>query len=217
MKKGMKKRGNRFLQTAAAFGMAICVCGCGAPGAADPAEAENVEILAGIEVQEAGGSYSGVLDSEETESGAVESGSSQGNENPAAGYCFVVNGVTVAVDMDMDELAAELGEGKSVFTAPSCAGEGITYLYDYVSYEIETYPAADGKNRIGYIIFKDDLVATAEGIDLSMTREDVLRLYGGEVEESENKITYEKDGMKLNFLFEGDNMVSIEYASAVIG
>lgn len=206
MKKNMIKRGNRFLQTAAALGMVVCISGCGTNGAADPAEAENVEILAGTEAQEA--------DSGNLTEG---SGSSQEEENTTGGYCFIVNGVVITVDMDMDELAAELGESKSVFTAPSCAGEGITYMYDFASYEIETYPASDGKNRIGYIIFKDDMVATAEGIDLSMTREDVLRIYGTDGEESENKITYEKDGTKLNFLFEGDNMVSIEYASAVMG
>ena len=61
------------------------------------------------------------------------------------------------------------------------------------------------------------MVATAEGVDLSMTREDVLQIYGADGEESENKITYEKDGTKLSFLFEGDSMVSIEYASAVMG
>ena len=208
MKSNMIKRGNRFLQMAAALGMAVCISGCGANGAADPAEAENVEILVESEAWEADNAPSDVPST--ADSGNLPEGS--GN-----GYCFIVNGVTISVDMDMDELAVGLGESKSVFTAPSCAGEGITYMYDFASYEIETYPASDGKNRIGYIIFKDDMVATAEGVDLSMTREDVLRIYGADGEVSENKITYEKDGTKLNFLFEGDSMVSIEYASAVMG
>ena len=208
MKSNMIKRGNRFLQMAAALGMAVCISGCGANGAADPAEAENVEILVESEAREADNAPSDVPST--ADSGNLPEGS--GN-----GYCFIVNGVTISVDMDMDELAVGLGESKSVFTAPSCAGEGITYMYDFASYEIETYPASDGKNRIGYIIFKDDMVATAEGVDLSMTREDVLRIYGADGEVSENKITYEKDGTKLNFLFEGDSMVSIEYASAVMG
>lgn len=217
MKKNMIKRGNGILQTAVALGMAISISGCSANGAADPAEAENVEILAEPEVQEADSVLSGASAVVDNAPLSEESGSSRTEENMAAGYCFIVNEVTISVDMDMDELAAELGESKSIFTAPSCAGEGITYVYDFASYEIETYPASDGKNRIGYIIFKDDMVATAEGIDLSMTREDVLRIYGTDGDESENKITYEKDGTKLNFLFEGDNMVSIEYASAVMG
>ena len=217
MKINMIKRGNRFLQMAAVLSMAVCISGCGANGVADPAEAENVEILAGSETQEADSAPSDASSTEDNSTLPEGSESSQENENTATCYCFIANGGTISLDMDMDELAAELGESKSVFTAPSCAGEGITYVYDFASYEIETYPASDGKNRIGYIIFKDDMVATAEGIDLSMTREDVLRIYGTDGEESDNKITYEKDGTKLNFLFEGDSMVSIEYASAVMG
>ncbi|MCM1542160.1 MAG: hypothetical protein NC121_12995 [Blautia sp.] len=218
MKKNLIRKKNGLLQMAAALGLAICMSGCGASGGADPAEAENVEILAGTGQQDAGSEASGEPSAEAGQAAQPapgESGSGQ-EESTAAGYCFIVNGVTVSVDADMDELAEQLGESKSIFTAPSCAGEGITYVYDFVSYEIETYPAEDGKNRIGYIIFKDDMVATEEGIDLSMTREDVIRVYGGDGEETENRITYEKDGMKLNFLFEGENMISIEYASAVI-
>lgn len=188
------------------LGMALFVCGCGAAGtdgAADSgtgAEPSSVSIEQSSEQQNA-----------ETESPAI--GEADGN----ADYYFVANGVTIQVDADMDELLAELGESKSVFEAPSCAGEGVSYLYNYTSFEIETYPAEGGKNLIGYIIFKDDMVATTEGVDLSMSKEDVLRVYGEDYVEDGNKLTYEKGGTKLNFIFEGDDIASIEYVSAVIG
>lgn len=207
MKKNIITRGNRFLWAAAVLSMVICASGCGNQGKTDPDEAKR---------QESGNQVSDPASTEGSKTGPEASGSNPKEDNKAVGYYFVVNGVTVSVDMDMDTLAGQV-ESKSMYTIPSCTGEGLTYVYDFAAYEIETYPAADGKNRIGSIYFKNDMIATAEGIDLSMTKADVLRIYGEDREESGNRITYEKDGMKLNFLFEGENMVSIEYVSAVIG
>ncbi len=145
--------------------------------------------------------------------GSTPSGSEADKQ---AGYLFEINGVTLGVDMDMNELVPELGEAKSVFEAPSCAAQGTAYVYSYGSYEIETYPDGE-KNRIAYIILKDDTVATPEGIDLSKTRADIIKAYGQASEESDNRISYEKGGMKLNFIFGGDDITSIEYVSGVVG
>lgn len=133
------------------------------------------------------------------------------------GYLFDVNGVAVGADMDMDALAPSLGEAKSVFEAPSCAGQGVAYVYDFGAFEIETYPAEGGKNLIAYITLKDDTVATPEGIDLSMTKADIISAYGEAYTEYDNGLTYKKGNMKLNFILDGDSIVSVEYVSAVIG
>lgn len=130
------------------------------------------------------------------------------------GYAFVDKGCAYNLDADMDVL--QHPEAKSVFEAPSCAGQGTDYIYDFGSYEVETYPL-DGKNLIGFVTLKDDMVATPEGIDLSMTKEDIFRVYGTDGEEDGNKITYKKGNMKLNFIMDGDSIVSIEYVSAVLG
>lgn len=210
------KTGGRSLLTAAVLCMAACLWGCGASREESTAEILADGVQAGTESREAGSVSS--ASSEGAEDAILEEPESvQDADGMNQGYCFEAGGVKISVDADMDELAVELGESKSVFTAPSCAGEGITYLYSFGSYEIETYPAEDGKNRIAYIVLKDDTVGTAEGIDLSMTRQDVLSIYGESSEEGENKITYEKNGTKLTFLFDGEDMVSIEYASGVMG
>ena len=69
---------------------------------------------------------------------------------------------------------------------------------------------------MGTIILKDDTVATPEGIDLSKTKEDVIAVYGNDYDGTDRMISYEKDGMKLNFIFDGDNIASIEYNSSVM-
>ena len=141
------------------------------------------------------------------------SGNEEGRQE---GYLFEINGVKLGVDMDMNELISDLGEAKNVFEAPSCAIQGTAYVYSYGAFEIETYPDGE-KNRIAYITLKDDTVATPEGIDLSKTKADVVKVYGKASEESDGRITYQEGGMKLNFIFSGENIRSIEYVSGIVG
>ena len=152
----------------------------------------------------------------EADENTEEDTETSNEETVDSGYVFVVNDVELAPDMDMDSVTTSLGEAKSVYEAESCAGEGTAYIYNYGSYEVETYPA-DGQNLIGFITLKDDTVATAEGIDLSSSREDIINAYGDDYEESDNSITYSDDNMKLTFIFEGDDITSIEYISSVVG
>lgn len=150
----------------------------------------------------------------------VEENADQGNDgNDAApsttGYVFKASGVEISVDADMAPIAEALGEPDSIFEEPSCAAEGIAKLYTYPGYEINTYPDGDN-DLVGTIVLKDDTVATLEGIDLSMTKADVIDVYGDGYAELEGQIVYEKDGMKLHFILDGDNLASIEYSSAVM-
>ena len=119
------------------------------------------------------------------------------------------------VDQDMAEIADQLGEPDSYYEEPSCAAQGIAKIYTYPGFEIETYPDGE-KDLIACVVLKDDSVATPEGIDLSMTKEDILKAYGSDYEESGNGMVYEKDGTKLCFIMEGDDIASIEYNSPVL-
>jgi hypothetical protein len=88
-------------------------------------------------------------------------------------------------------------------------------LYTYSGFEINTYPDGD-TNYIAYILLKDDTVSTPEGIDLSSSKADVIAAYGDDYTEDDNKLTYKKGDMTLNFLLDGDSIVSIEYDSGVL-
>ena len=202
----MKKQ-IRVLQAALLLGLTVGLCGCGQTGDAGTSGADTE-----TQNEEHGSDNAGSAGENE------ETNDTDGEKQEAVkGFVFDAGGVMIAADMDMDELKPQLAESKSIFEAPSCAGEGISYIYNYVSYEVETYPAEDGKNLIARITLKDDTVATNEGIDLSMTKADVIRTYGEDYEESANQLIYEKDGYKIYFIFDGDNIISIEYISAVLG
>ncbi|MCI8482706.1 MAG: hypothetical protein HFH41_00025 [Lachnospiraceae bacterium] len=137
------------------------------------------------------------------------------SEKKTGGYLFKSGQIEIAVDQNMAEIADQLGEPDSYYEEPSCAAQGIAKIYTYPGFEIETYPDGD-KDLIACVVLKDDSVATPEGVDLSMTKEDILKIYGSEYEESGKGMVYEKDGTKLCFIMEGDDIASIEYNSPVL-
>ncbi len=128
------------------------------------------------------------------------------------GYVLTVSGVDIPVDADASGIIEALGEPNSYFEAPSCAAQGIGKHYTYNDFEIETYP--DGEtDRILYVMLKSDAVSTAEGINLSSSRDDVKNTYGEPLEDTEKSLTYQKGDMKLKFIFDGEKIISIEYDS----
>ena len=131
------------------------------------------------------------------------------------GYVFEYNGVKVGVDMEAAPIIAALGEPASYFEAPSCAFEGLDKNYSYGSFEIDTYEQ-NGKDYISCVFFCDDLIETPEGVALFETRADMVAAYGEAYKEEYGMLVYEKDGMKLKFILEGDEITSIEYASTVL-
>ena len=132
----------------------------------------------------------------------------------ASGYVFSYNGLSIPVDADMAPIIDSLGEPNSYFESPSCAAEGIGKLYTYNDFKIQTYP--DGNiDRVLYVQLTTDTVATAEGIDLSSSREDIIDAYGQATEEITGAMKYEKDGMTLVFIFDGESLISIEYDSSL--
>lgn len=184
----MKRRNMKIM---ALMLTAVCLAGCGS----EPQQPDSTGGKTGVQGT------------------AQPGGNSTDGKTQSSGYLFQTNGVSVGVDMNFADL--KLGEAKSTYEAPSCAGQGTAYVYDFGSFEIETYPEGN-KNLIAYIILKDDTVATAEGIDLASTKADIIKAYGKDYKESDNRMTYEKGGMKLNFIFKGEDLASIEYVSGVV-
>jgi len=131
------------------------------------------------------------------------------------GYVFEYNSVKIGMDMEATPIIEALGEPVSYFEAPSCAFEGLDKTYSYGSFEIDTYEQ-NGKDYISCIFFCDDLIETPEGVALFETKADMVSAYGETYAEEYGMFVYEKDGMKLKFILEGDEITSIEYASTAL-
>ena len=131
------------------------------------------------------------------------------------GYVFEYNGVKIGMDMEAAPIISALGDADTYFEAPSCAFEGLDKTYGYGSFEIDTYEQ-DGKDYISTVFFCDDLIETPEGVCLFETKADMIKAYGEGFKEEFGMLVYEKEGMKLKFILEGDEITSIEYSSTVL-
>ncbi len=142
-------------------------------------------------------------------------GAQTGGGETGKGYVFQYNGVTVSVDGDMAPVLEGLGEPQSYFEAASCAFEGLDKTYTYSSFEIDTYPQNE-KDYVSMIILKDDAVSTAEGIYIGCSLAKVTEAYWTDYAEQGSMLVYSKDGMKLCFIVENDEVTSIQYCSTVL-
>lgn len=195
--------------------LSICMLGCSllsGCGSADSKEGEQEVVNKRVGVgQEAENT---VVADDDT--GLGENDNVSEAEHPSeTGYVFVVGGVSIAADMDMAPIAEQLGEPDGYFEQPSCAAQGTARIYTYPGFEIQTYP--DGaRDLIACIILKDDSVSTQEGGDLSMTKSDIMDVYGTDCTETDTSLVYEQKGTKLCFIMDGDDIASIEYNSPVL-
>lgn len=174
----------RFLTLAASAIMAVSMIACGSSSDTKVIESDNTQNSAG----------------------------NSSNEENATGYVFTYDGLQIPVDADAAPIVESLGEPQEYFESPSCAADGIGKLYTYSDFEIQTYPDGD-QDLILYVLLRTDNVATAEGIDLSSSRDDIIAAYGEPTSEATGAMTYEKDGVSLVFIFDGDSLISIEYDS----
>lgn len=131
------------------------------------------------------------------------------------GYVFTYNGTVVEMDAKAAPVVEKLGEPGDYFEAPSCAFEGLDKIYTYSGFELETYPVGD-EDHISAVIIKDDSVATAEGVSIGDSREKLEQTYGTDSSLESGMVVYGKDGMKLCFILQDDEIISIEYRSTVL-
>lgn len=149
----------------------------------------------------------------QNEGGSNENANS--TENAVKGYVFGFNGTDIVIDANADSIIASLGEPKSYYEAPSCAFNGLDKIYTYSSFEVDTYPT-DDKDFISGVILKDDTVSTKEGVCIGQSNQNMIDTYGDNYTNEDGMCVYRKDNMKLCFILDGDQIISIKYLSTVL-
>jgi len=130
----------------------------------------------------------------------------------ADAYVFKKGSVAIAIDADLAPIVEALGEPINYAEAPSCAHTGTSKYYTYAGIDIESYP--DGKkDRVYIVALIDDSVATAEGIRVGDSRDDLLEVYGEPTSSSDKTYLYEAQGMYLKFIMtaNGKTISQIQY------
>ena len=133
----------------------------------------------------------------------------------ADAYVFTYNGVEIRMNAPADDIIAALGDGYTYFEAPSCAYEGMDKVYTYNSIVVRSY-TMDGADYIAAVELKDDTVATAEGIRIGSTEDDVRAAYGEDGNAGTAGIEYTMGDSFISFIFENGKVVAITY-TAIVG
>lgn len=149
------------------------------------------------------------------DSSANPTGSSSGAPAPSAGseYVFTYRDCPLPMNAEFGPLRSFLGEPDSYFEAASCAFDGLDKTFTYPGLEIITYPDED-KDNVDYISsvrLLDSTVSTPEGITIGSTAAEVTAAYGGDYTAFGTQYSYENGDATLNFLFDGDAVISVEY------
>ena len=133
----------------------------------------------------------------------------------ASDAVFVYNDRQVALNSDMDTVLAALGEANSMTTAPSCIGVGEDKTYHYDGFTVTTYPRGD-KDYVMEIKVLDAAIATAKGIRLGSTMDDMTAAYGSGNRTFGYICAYQtNDNKSLQFFVEDGVITEISYAYKV--
>lgn len=139
--------------------------------------------------------------------------STQAGGETTADTFTTADGKAVAVNADMADVLAELGEEQSYFEAESCAFEGLDKTYTYPGFVITTRPDGD-KDYVNSIRLTDDTVTTGEGVYIGSSEADVKAAYGEGGGDAESMLSYTAGDVTLNFILEDGVVTSIEYLPA---
>ena len=131
-------------------------------------------------------------------------------ETETDGFAFIYKDESVHMGEDMQDVLTKWGEPRKMFETQSCAFEGMDRIFSYPGFEVHTYPDGD-KDFVQVINFKDDSIATPEGVYLGSSLSDMLAAYGGNYQQELSQYTYEKGTAQLSFIIEDGVVEAIKY------
>jgi len=177
-------------------------------------------LCAALALTACGGGQTQPAQSQPQSAGSSPSVQTGGSASPAASGSFVFlvskegTEIEVAINEDMADVLAALGEAQSYFEAASCAFNGLDKTYTYAGFSITTRPDGE-KDYVNSILLTDDSVTTAEGVYIGCTAEEVAAAYGeSEATASDTVLAYTKGDAALNFVLQDGKVISIEYLPA---
>lgn len=135
--------------------------------------------------------------------------------NPKAGskLVFTYKDCPLPMNAEFGPLLAYIGQPESYFEAASCAFEGLDKTYTYSNFIVLTYPNEDDESidYISSVRLVDSTISTPEGVSIGDKTSDVVAAYGNDYDDLGNQYSYCDGDTFLNFLLDGDTVISIEY------
>ena len=123
------------------------------------------------------------------------------------GFVFAAEGENLVMGQMFD--GSLLSEPKSMVELPSCAIDGVDYIYTYEGFELTASDEGDGAYITAILILEDG--ATTEGVKIGDEESKITATYGDDCENDGVQYTYEIGGTQLIFLVQDGIISSIEY------
>lgn len=156
-----------------------------------------------------GGSPADNTGSEESESTPKkDEGETEKLTKDAVSYNNFVLKIGMVINEDV---ISKIGEPTDIQNADSCIGDGQDIIYSYQDLDLQTFKSED-KEVLYSIVINTDSVATADGIRVGNTYDEVKNVYGTPEEETVAFVSYKVEEDRWITFYLTDNVVeSIEY------
>ncbi len=134
------------------------------------------------------------------------------DKNAASGnFKFTYKGVDIICNAAFDDSKFDKNEYEMTQQA-SCAGQGLDYVYVFKggSFQVVSHPMDDnsGEAKVMYVMLCDDTVATAEGVYIGNTVDQVKAAYGEPGEQEDTFLKYFKGTSFIQFDIDEKGVVS---------
>ena len=116
----------------------------------------------------------------------------------------------VSLGADMEDVVLVLGNPLDIFEIPSCAFDGTDAVFRFQSVQIHAIPEG-GASFVHTIVLLDDTVATAEGIMLGSSIDELLLAYGGGYSLDFGMRTFARGATSISFLERDGYVFGITY------
>lgn len=123
---------------------------------------------------------------------------------------FTYNDIKITMNAEARPILDQLGGPFSYSETASCAFDGLDKTYYYGSFYMTTCPNGD-VDYISTLWFADDSVATAEGICIGSTQEEVAAAYGEASFNGTNAYVMETSSTRLTILLTDGKVSSVQY------
>jgi hypothetical protein len=140
-----------------------------------------------------------------------------GAENPtnpsgsALNFYFAPKGVQLVMGADPTAVLPALEEPLNTFPSPSCAVSAVDTNYSYPGYVLTVTEPDKGEDYITAIKLADDTYATAEGVYIGSSFDEVTAAYGTAYEEVNGFYTYTRGRSTLQFKITDGAVTQIVY------
>lgn len=125
-------------------------------------------------------------------------------------YYYQYEDHRIFLGQKIEEAVMVLGDTYEYFEAPSCAAQGMDMFYYYQNLTVRANEI-EGEKVVTEISFKNDTVATPEGIRISSSYADVIGKYGSEYRRNGTAIEYIMGNVMLMFDMKDGKVAAIVY------